>query len=326
MSVISYAPMKAVAGPLPVGEGWVYEIKWDGMRAVVVNGPAGIRAYSTRGNEATARFPELQALHDRYGELDLVLDGELVAFDDDGLPSFGLMQQRMHLDRAGDIARRAVEIPVVFVIFDLLRVDGTETLPLPLAQRRHLLEELIEPGPQWRLSALHPDGGPELLEAVTERGVEGVVAKRIDSPYRPGTRSPDWVKVKPRRRQELVVGGWLSGEGSRQGRIGALMVGYHDSTGLRLAGRVGSGLTDSEMGALLAQFEETAESPFVDQVPAVRGRTTHFVEPEVVVEVAFGEWTADGVLRHPVYLGRRSDVDPRAVVREPDGRAGDDRS
>lgn len=317
-----YLPMKAAADRLPVGEGWAYEIKWDGMRAIVTNGADGVVAHSARGNEITARFPELRELHDRFGDLDLVLDGELVAFGDDGLPSFSLLQQRMHLDRRHDVERRRQQIPVVFVVFDVLRVDGTETLPLPFADRRRLLESLVEPGPTWQLSTLHLEGGGELVEAVSERGMEGVVAKRLSSPYRPGTRSPDWVKVKPRRRQEFVVGAWVSGAEGRTGQISALVVGYYDDTGLRHAGRVGSGLTEAESRALGVAFRETDRSPFVDPVDRVRGRSLHFVEPTVVVEVAFGEWTGDGNLRHPVYLGRRIDVDPALVRREPDSAAG----
>ena len=210
---------------------------------------------------------------------------------------------------------------MVFVVFDLLRVDGTETLPLPFADRRRLLESLVEPGPTWQLSTLHLEGGTELVEAVAERGMEGVIAKRLSSTYRPGTRTAEWVKVKPRRRQEFVVGGWVSGAGERSGTIGALVVGYYDDDGLRHAGRVGSGLTDSEMQALATTFHERDRSPFVDPVDRVRGRALHFVEPTVVVEVAFGEWTSDGNLRHPVYLGRRIDIDPLLVRREPDNAA-----
>ncbi len=321
MAARRYRPMKAVSGQLPVGDDWAYELKWDGMRAIATNSDRGVVAHSSRLNDITARFPELQELHAMLGDLDVVLDGELVALGDDGLPSFSRLQGRMHLTRPADIRRRVADTPVVYVIFDVLRVDGTETLPLPYDDRRALLESLIEPGPSWQLASVHRDHPGHLLEAVAERGIEGVMAKRRRSPYLEGRRSPDWVKVKPRRRQELVVGGWLSGEAGRQDRIGALLVGYRDDAGaLRFAGRVGSGLTDTEVSALLGVLVDRAgnESPFADPVPPVRGRLIRFVEPEVVVEVAFGEWTPDGALRHPVYLGRRADADPARVVREPD--------
>ncbi|MEM7284946.1 MAG: non-homologous end-joining DNA ligase [Actinomycetota bacterium] len=310
-------PMKAVAGRLPVGDGWAYEIKWDGMRAIAALGDGGVRARSSRLNDITPRFPELQPLAETLA-VDAVLDGELVAMGDDGLPSFSRMQGRMHLDRPHDIARKSVEIPIVYVVFDVLAIDGTDTLRLPYEQRRQLLEQILEPGPTWQLATVHREEPEALLDAVVERGMEGLVAKRLTSTYQPGARSADWVKVKPRRRQELVVGGLLSGEGDRLGSVAAVLVGYHDETGLRFAGRVGSGLTDAEGRELVQRTSPQVDSPFVDDVPGVRGRTITFVEPELVVEVAFGEWTPDDNLRHPVYLGRRTDVDPTFVPREPD--------
>lgn len=320
--------MKAVTARLPVSDGWAYEIKWDGMRAIVENGPTGVNARSSRGNDITHRFPELGALHDAFGDLDLVVDGEIVAFNADGLPSFSLLQHRMHLERPLDIERRSIEVPVVFVVFDVLRLDGTETLPLPLSDRRRLLDSLVDglatgdssQSGSWQLSTLHLDGGPELFEAVRERGMEGVVAKRLSSPYLSGQRSSEWVKVKARRRQEFVVGGWVSGEGNRADRIGGLMVGFYDETGLRAAGRVGSGLSDKANSDLTQALKAIVQpdSPFVDRIDPVGGRTMHYVAPTLVVEVEFGEWTPDGSLRHPVYLGRRADVEPSEVVREPD--------
>ena len=310
-------PMKAVAGRLPVGDGWAYEIKWDGMRAIAAYDDAGVRAHSSRLNDITARFPELELLHDSLA-VDVVLDGELVALGDDGLPSFSRLQGRMHLDRPHDIARKAAEIPLVYVVFDVLGIDGQETFPLPYDQRRQLLQQVVEPGPSWQLASVYHEEPHALLDAVVERGMEGLVAKRRTSTYQPGARSSDWVKVKPRRRQELVVGGLLSGEGGRAGSVAAVLVGYHDDRGLRFAGRVGSGLTDDEGRELIDLARPTSTSPFVDDVAGVRGRTITFVEPEIVVEVAFGEWTPDDNLRHPVYLGRRADVDPTFVPREPD--------
>lgn len=317
---MKFAPMKAVSAPLPSGEGWAFEIKWDGMRAITTVGPDGVRAHSTRGNDITPRFPELADLADAAGGLTAVLDGELVALDDSGLPSFSRLQSRMHLDRAADIERRRIEVPVVYVVFDLLQLDGKNTVGLTYDQRRDLLESVVEPGPTLQLASVHREGGAELLAAVAERGMEGIVAKRVTSTYQPGSRSPDWVKVKARRRQEFVVGGWLSGDGERTGTIAALLLGYHDDTGLRFAGRVGSGLSDAlvaDLRTVLTDLTAT-DSPFVDPVDGVRGRVITFVRPEVVVEVEFGEWTPDGSLRHPAYLGRRAEVDPQDVVREPD--------
>ncbi len=311
--------MKAVTGTMPTSDAWAYEIKWDGMRCLTAVAE-DVTAYSSRGNDISHRFPELAGLVDACSGMDVVLDGELVAMDEKGLPNFGRLQGRMHLDRPHDVQRRRHEIPVVFVAFDLLHLDGNDITSLPFDDRTNLLGQVLQPGPTWQTATVHLTDGEALLAAVAERGMEGVVAKRRSSAYLPGRRSPDWVKVKARRRQEFVVGGWMSGEGARAGSMGALLVGYHDTQGLRFAGRVGSGLGDASIAGLLGVLDstDTGGSPFVDEVAPVRGRALTFTDPQVVVEVEFGEWTADGHLRHPVYLGRRSDADPRAVIREPD--------
>ena len=320
-----FAPMKATSDRLPLGPGWAYEIKWDGMRALTTVEPDGqVSAYSSRGNRITTRFPELRDLANATGGLAVALDGEIVALDDRGLPSFSRLQGRMHLDRANDIARQRLEIPVIYVVFDLLHLDGVDTVGLGYDQRRQLLETLVEPGPTWQLASVHHDRGAELLAAVAERGMEGIVAKRRTSTYKAGQRSHDWVKVKVRRRQEFVVGGWMSGEGARAATIGGLLVGYHAAGEFRFAGRVGSGLSDDTSRLLLDQFRSTElkTSPFTDEVDSVRGRQITFVEPATVIEVEFGEWTPIGHLRHPVYVGRRADVDPTEVIREPDPAPG----
>lgn len=313
--------MKAVAGSLPRGDDWVFEIKWDGMRALTAVGE-DVVAHSSRGNEITQRFPELDDLAEACSGLDVLLDGELVAFNADGLPDFGRLQGRMHLDRPGDVARRRGDTPVVYVVFDIVHLDGNDVVSLPYDNRRSLLEQVLEPGPSWQLASVHDGAGEALLDAVAERGMEGVVAKRRHSIYTPGRRSPDWVKVKVRRRQELVIGGVLSGEGHRTNQVAAVLVGHHDETGFRFAGRVGSGLTDIEGAALIDVLRPRPSSPFSDEVASVRGRTITFVDPDTVIEIEFAEWTGDGHLRHPVYLGRRIDADPGAVIREPDPEPG----
>lgn len=324
MPIERYKPMKAVSGALPTAPGWAFEIKWDGMRAIVTNGPDGIAAHSSQLNDITPRFPELSELQGALGPMDVVLDGELVALGPSGLPDFGVLQRRMHVDRAHDVKARRAEVPVVFMVFDLLRMDGTETLTLPLNDRRRLLESLLDAGPSWKVSEQQGDDGAELFEAVRVRGMEGIVAKRLSSPYRPGRRSPDWVKVKSRLRQEFVVGGWVSGAGARDGQIGGLLLGYYDGSGLRFAGRVGSGLSDEESRRLLVQLAQLGRdsSPFVDTIAPVSGRTVRFVLPEIVVEVAFAQWTSNGNLRHPAYLGQRTDKTPSEVVRELDPASG----
>lgn len=313
--------MKAVSGDLPTGDGWSYEIKWDGMRIIAFVDDAGLRLQSTNLLDATRSFPELAGLVDATSGFEsLVLDGEVVAFTEDGRPSFGRLQDRMHIKDPVEAARRARSNPVSFVIFDLLHLNGTDTMALPLGDRRQLLEQVIEPGPHWRLTDVHADGATDLLAIVTEQGLEGLIAKQLASRYLEGKRSSTWRKIKPRLRQEFVVGGWTEGRDGRSGSIGSLLIGYYDDAGaLRHAGSVGSGL-DTDALALwhrLVADDVRPDSPFEGPVPPTLGRTFHWLEPRHVIEVAFGEWTADGNLRHPSYLGLRTDKDPQDVVREP---------
>lgn len=317
------APMKAGAGELPVGDNWVYELKWDGMRIVSFIEDGAVRLQSTNLLDVTVSYPELDTLPDALPQFDsIVLDGEVVALGEDGLPSFPLLQRRMHIKDPTEAARRSSANPVVYVIFDVLHINGQDTFDLPFEQRRKLLEQIVENGPHWRLTDVHEDGAAELLSAVTERGMEGLMAKQRTSRYIPGKRAPVWRKIKPRGRQEMVVGGWTTGDptGSRRNQVGGFDIGYWDETGLRYAGRVGSGLSDADLRywkGLLADVAAT-ESPFVDPVPKAKdGRTRSWVRPELVVEVAFSEWSPDGNLRHPSYLGQRVDVDPKSVRREP---------
>ncbi len=324
-------PMKATAGDLPTGDDWLHEIKWDGMRLIVSmeddgGGHPRVRLTSANGKDATASYPELDALGDALGVRSAVLDGEVVTFDDSGRPDFGRLQQRMHITDPRQAAERAAAVPAVLMLFDLLALDGTDVCDLPLTERRRLLEDLVEPGPHWQVPTAYSDG-QALLDAATERHLEGVVSKRRTSRYRPGTRTKEWVKVKVRRRQEFVVGGWAPGEGGRGGRIGGLLVGYHDQPTsvdatpgpLRYAGRVGSGLSDQEIELLGEHFARTAvdECPFDPPPPRLFARDAIWVQPTLVVEVAFAEWTSDGRLRHPSYAGRRNDVDPGVVTAEP---------
>jgi bifunctional non-homologous end joining protein LigD len=314
--------MKATAGDLPTEDGWCFEVKWDGMRALAFVDGSSLRVQSANERDVTASWPELAGLPAALPATTALLDGELVATDDEGRPSFGRLQQRMHIASAAEAARRAQDVPVTYVVFDVLHLDGHDLTGLPLRDRRRLLDQLLEPGPGWRTSPIHDDG-PALLAAADERGLEGVVAKRLDSAYEPGKRTRLWRKVKVRRRQEMVVGGWVPGEGSRGGRIGALLVGYHDRAGdggpLRFAGRVGTGFTEVELGRLADRMAPlvTDECPFDPPLPRaelLRGPT--WVRPELVAELAFAEWTGEGRLRHPSYLGLRDDKAAGEVTRD----------
>ncbi len=333
--------MKAVAGDLPVDEeGWAFEIKWDGMRVLAFADPraderSSLRLVTTNGKDATASFPELRGLAAGLGGRAAVLDGEVVAFAETtaagiARPDFGRLQQRMHVVNEAEARRRSVEVPVNLVVFDLLHLDDASLLTLPYLERRRILHQLLPDGPSWSVPKDWRGSGADLLDIADRNGLEGVVAKRVDSPYQPGRRSRAWRKVKVRRHQEFVVGGWTEGSGGRSGAIGALLLGVvadgaeaPAGTGeplvLRYAGRVGTGFDAAELGRLARQFADLAaeRSPFVDLPAEPALRSAHFLRPELVVEVAFGEWTGDGVLRHPSYLGRRIDKDPSEVRREP---------
>ncbi len=308
--------MKAASGDLPIGDGWTYEVKWDGMRILAHTDGERLVLRSSNGIDATIRFPELAGLVAAVGNRPAVLDGEVVAFAD-GLPSFAALQNRMHVSNETEAARRAATNPVTFVVFDLLHFDGTDSTSVRYEQRRELLEQLVAPGDHWRVNDVHDDG-EALLEAVTETGLEGVIAKRLDSNYQPGKRSPSWRKIKVRRHQELVVGGWGPGKGGRSGRIGGLLVGYYESGELRYAGRVGSGLNDGEIDRLMECFEPLViqDCPFQELPPTADAKGAVWLQPRIVVEVAYGEWSPIGRLRHPSYLGQRIDANPSEVTRE----------
>lgn len=313
--------MKATAAQWPpLGEDWLHELKWDGMRVLARLAAGQVGLSSTNGIDATRRFPELAGLAAACG-CDAVLDGEVVAFDAAGRPDFGLLQHRMHIANAAEALRRAADRPVTLALFDVLWLDGHDLTGLPLRRRRAVLEDLVEPSASWRVPGAHDDG-EALLEFAREARLEGIVSKQVDSTYLPGKRTTQWRKVKVRSEQEFVVGGWWPGEGNRAGGLGSLLVGVHDPAApgnpLRFAGKVGTGFR----AAVLAEYEqllaplETPSCPFEPPPPGPLARRARWVRPEVVVQVQFGEWTAEGVLRHPSHVGRRFDKDPAEVVRE----------
>jgi bifunctional non-homologous end joining protein LigD len=313
-------PMLATLSRLPPDEAkWAFEIKWDGVRALAYSETGRLRLESRNLREITSHYPELRALGAELGAREAILDGEIVAFDDADRPSFERLQSRMNLASEAAVRRRMDDCPVTYLIFDLLYLDGRSLLDLPYAQRRERLEELGLDGPHWQTPSYHPGEGESLLRLTEQRGLEGLVAKRLDSRYLPGRRTRAWLKVKNTRRQELVVGGWLPGQGRRAGTVGAILVGYYEDDGgvprLRYAGRVGSGFTDAELDRIAVLLEplQTRDSPFAGRQPP---RQSVFVEPRLVAEVAFREWTAARTLRAPVYMGLRSDTDPSQVVLE----------
>lgn len=311
-------PMLAVpATGLPDDDAhWAFEMKWDGMRALLTVEGGRVRATSRQGNDATGRFPELQGLGRALGSTEVVLDGEIVTLGADGRPSFERLQPRMQAASERAVRRLVESHPAVVMLFDVLWFDGHPTTGLPYTERRRLLERLGLAGSAWQTPPASVGGGAAAMDAARRLGFEGVVMKRVDSPYLPGRRSDTWRKLKVEGRQELVVGGWLPGTRSLAGRLGSLLVGYFDDRGaLQYAGRVGSGITGATRADLevrLAKLTRTT-SPFVD---TPRLADPRWVTPKLVVEVAFHEWTSAGVLRAPRFKGLRTDKDAREVTRE----------
>jgi bifunctional non-homologous end joining protein LigD len=311
-------PMLARAGPLPADEhAWAYEIKWDGVRAIAYSTPGELRLESRNLKTITAQYPELARLNRALGSHEAILDGEIVSFDERGMPSFAALQRRMHIGSSAQARRLAKDAPVTYMIFDLLWLDGHSLTALPYSERRERLSALELNGASWQTPDHLTGKAEDVLATTAAQKLEGVVAKRLDSPYVPGARNGSWLKIKNFGRQELVIGGWLPGEGRRHERIGALLVGVYDPDGkFRYAGRVGTGFSDAELdklGKLLAPLQREG-SPFEAGERPPRGAL--FVAPQLVAEVEFSEWTAAGSLRHPSYKGLREDKDAREVVRE----------
>lgn len=311
-------PMLATAGDLPTDEeGWAFELKWDGIRALAFIEGGRLRLVSRNGRECTDAYPELAGLAAALGSRQVVLDGEVVAFDADGRPSFEALQPRVHLADAAEARRAARRDPVSYLVFDLLHLDGSSLLERPYAERRRLLEGLGLGGERWAVPAAHAGPGADLLEAARANGLEGVVAKRIDSRYRPGRRSRSWVKVKVTSTQEVVIGGWSPGKGARAG-LGALLLGVPSPRGLEYVGKVGTGFTEATLAELTRRLEGLRRgwSPFASAVPAAEATRAVWVEPVLVGEVRYAEWTRAGRLRAPAWRGLRPDKTPAEVVRE----------
>lgn len=316
------APMLATDGG---GQGfddpdWRFEIKWDGVRVVATTRrpgsgePGSTRLVSRNGNDVTAAYPELASLWERVLARNAVLDGEVVAFDSAGRPSFQRLQQRMHVRGEAAVERLRREVPVRLMIFDLLAVDGESICDLPLSERSRRLEDVLVPGGSIALSEGVVGEGVAYFEAAREMGLEGLVAKRLASPYRPGARSRDWRKLKVRRRASVVIGGWAPGSGARAGQLGSLLVGCWQERRLRYLGRVGTGFDADELRRLGRLLDERAVGtpPFADVRRVPSG--ARFVTPDLVCRVEYGDVTDDGLLRAPSYKGLVPDADPKGCL------------
>ncbi len=324
VGTIRERPMLATPGTVGMlarGD-WALEWKWDGIRVLARVEGGGVRLMSRNGIDITERYPELARLPEVI-DGDALVDGEIVALDAEGRPDFGRLQERMGLTKPREIAAVAASVPIRLLLFDVLEVDGTSVMAEPYRARRARLAELAGrvPGVPVEVPP-SADGTPaEALDESRMLGLEGIVAKRPGSAYRPGARTDEWVKLKITRTQEVVIGGYRRGVGTRAGRIRSLLVGIPGEGGpehgLEYAGRVGSGLREKDLDRLLATFTETeqADVPFLD-VPAADAADAVWVRPELVGEIEFSGWTGTGVARHPRWRGIRSDVDPEDVRRE----------
>jgi bifunctional non-homologous end joining protein LigD len=308
-------PMLAtLARELPADQDpWTFEIKWDGIRAIAFCDAGAARFESRNLRDITVSWPELGGLAGSLGGKRMILDGEIVALDDEGRPSFQRLQERMHVGNADVARRKAATTPVSYVVFDVLHVGDEPLLARPWHDRRAVLDDLAVAGPHWAMTPTFPGSGVELLETVRQRGMEGVIAKRVDSAYVPGGRSRSWLKVKLQQTDEFVVGGWQPGEGRRERSIGSLLLGVPAPDGLHYVGNVGTGFSNAELARLTTLLEPSRRdtSPFTGGGVPKKGAV--FVEPEVVVEVAYAERTSDGILRHPSYKGQRVDKGPDDV-------------
>ena len=312
------APMLATPGTLPTEDSeWAYEMKWDGVRLVLYIAGGRVRALTRNERDVTSTYPELHALAASLGTRQLILDGEIIATDANGRISFGALQPRMHVARPGKSLLATV--PVTYLAFDVLHLDGVSLLDTPYSERREALEGLNLRGPYWSTPPHFAGGGEDAVATSRAQGLEGVVAKRLSSKYLPAKRTRDWLKVKNVRTQEVVVGGWRPGAGRREGKIGSLLLGVPGPDGLAYVGHVGTGFTDAVLDDLTTRLRRTERksSPFATALPRPHAKDARWVTPRLVGEVQFGEWTTDGLLRHPSWRGLRADKSPSDVTREP---------
>jgi bifunctional non-homologous end joining protein LigD len=317
-------PMLAKLSPLPSDDAqYAYEIKWDGIRAISHIEGGRVRVQSRNLLDITRQYPELRPLGEALGARPAVFDGEIVALDENGRSSFERLQARMGLKSDSAVRRVMKDTPVIYMIFDLLYLDGRNLISLSYVERRKKLEALNLSGPAWQTPGYHRGDGRAMLSASREKNLEGIIAKRLDSQYEPGKRSGAWLKIKNHRRQEFVIGGWTPGE---RHAIGSLLVGYFDITPqqaaqtgqaqrLIYAGGVGTGFTEATLNKLLTLLNPLRRetSPFSTKPPKP---DAIFVEPKLVCEVEFTEWTQTHIMRHPAFKGLRMDKEAAEVVRE----------
>jgi len=308
-------PMKAgLADHPPKGEDWLFEIKWDGVRAIALIANEEVRLLSRTGHRCERQYPELAVLPHQLAAETAILDGEIAVLDAKGVSQFHLIQPRIANSDPNTIAHLVRSTPVVYFAFDLLYLNGYDLRGVDLATRRELLDQVLTPGSNVRISEAFPNAGPQLLEAARENGLEGIIAKHGRSCYE-SKRSRDWLKIKITGQQEFVIGGYTEPQGDRD-YFGALVLGVHEDGGLRWVGNVGTGFDHKLLAGIFAQLQRLATSkcPFRETPKPDRGMT--WVKPQLVAQVKFGNWTQDGRLRAPVFLGLRNDVAAPEVTKE----------
>ena len=294
-------------------EDYGWELKWDGLRAVAYVSGGTVRLVSRNEKEMASSYPELAVLARCVGA-PVILDGEIVALHDER-PDFGLLQSRMHVLRPDDTL--VADVPVHYYVFDVLYQGQDVLIGRPYTERRARLEDLgLDSGP-FRTPPWHRGGGDKVLAESITKGLEGVVGKPLSSAYHPGQRR-DWIKIKNVKQQEVIICGWAPGEGRRADLIGSLLLGVYDGDRLRYVGHVGTGFTDAMLADLAEQLRPLGRetSPFGTKIPSQAARGAHWTEPSLVGEVAFAEWTTDGILRQPSWRGLRIDKEPAEVHRE----------
>lgn len=289
-------PMKATLGNLPPASEdarWAYEIKWDGYRTLAFVEAGRVRLQSSSGRDVTAQYPELGELPNGVAASTAILDGELVVPGADGVPRFELIQRHT--------------TPAVLYVFDVLRIDDHDTIGLGYLDRRRLLSELVGPGDHWLVPSHRVGDGAALLDATAEQELEGVMAKRVDSPYQPGVRTPNWRKVKNRRRVDVVIGGFTAGTGARASTFGALLVGRPEGGRLRFAGGVGTGFDHRTLEALRARLDALTvkDCPFDPLPPTSYRRGARWVRPELTATIEIAEFTNEGFVRHASFVSLR---------------------
>jgi bifunctional non-homologous end joining protein LigD len=305
-------PMKGtLAASPPRGDGWLYEIKWDGVRAICMIANGAVRMVSRSGKSCERQYPELSVLPHFVDAREAVLDGEICVLDERGRPRFNLIQNRIMVSDPASIAALARSKPATLFLFDLLYLDGHDLRAVPLVERKKLLKAVVRPGGAIRISESFEEG-EHLLEAAREQELEGVIAKRVDSRYE-ARRTNTWLKIKTVRHNECVICGYTQGE---RDYFGALVLGIYENNTLVWAGNVGTGFDNARMAEIHRRLQPlvTAKSPFKEQHKLLKGVT--WVRPELVCTVKYIEWTPDGRLRAPVFIGLRPDVDPKEAVRE----------